>query len=360
MIESVFWDAGVFTPIISRELGLDEDFISDNDFHLSRFNEITFERLSVALKKAAEREPRFLGDFGLYVNIEDSRRRSIDDASSITIFSRLDSDGVLTFEVGIREPCLVAESEAKEAVMPLLRSSNVELFEVEYEVYSADGDYMAFELGIPPSWTMGKALNLVDLIGLIVGPDQATPNSPAGAFALLISGHPEALMGQPESVFLEIKEKGYGFQNENQKHEYAMDLAALANTERGALLVIGMKTVRNGAGQDVVSGAPGCAVGSLSVDAYGQIARQRVVPPVEGLEIHLFEYMGRHMMALMIPAQPGYLKPFLVKGGVTVEGRTSGASFTIPTRIGDARWNMSAEAVHSLLVAARVALSKSE
>lgn len=139
-----------------------------------------------------------------------------------------------------------------------------------------------------------------------------------------------------------------------------MDMAALANTEKGALLIIGMKTSKNKAGQDVITSAAGCSVGSLSIESYNQIARQRVVPPVTGMELHLLEHLGRHLMAILIPPQPEYLKPFLVKGGVTLEGRTNGASFTIPTRIGDARWNMSAEAVHSLLVAARVALAKSE
>lgn len=135
-----------------------------------------------------------------------------------------------------------------------------------------------------------------------------------------------------------------------------MDLAALANTEQGGLLIIGMRTVRNEAKQDIIAGIPACIRGSLIPDQYAQIAKQRIVPSIEGIVFHLADYHAKHLLAIHVPPQPDYLRPFIVRGGVTAGGNTSGASFTIPHRIGDTRWNMTPEAIHSLLVAARIAL----
>ncbi|MEU7995842.1 hypothetical protein AB0B83_10950 [Micromonospora sp. NPDC049060] len=360
MIEWVGWDSDKCAGALGQRLELGEDFSPHSPDHLSSLGKMTVAELSEALAPVAESEKGELREATLFISLADRRRRPSDEPASVTFYFRFDAEGRLVGEVGILDPWMQVEAEAETAIGPLIRSYGVKILRTDYSEYQSSGNYMEFRFQYPNSWTIEKALALAELIGLIVGPDQIDPSSPAGAFSLLASGHHEGLIGQAESSFLEAKEKGYGFQNENQKHEYAMDLAALANTERGALLILGIKTAKNAAGQDVITGAPGCSVGSLSVETYTQVARQRIVPPITGVEFHLLEFSGRHFMAILIPSQPEYLKPFLVKGGITLEGRTNGASFTIPTRIGDSRWNMSAEAVHSLLVAARAALAKSE
>ncbi|MEV4721717.1 hypothetical protein AB0J94_31395 [Micromonospora noduli] len=359
MVESVFWDSPACDLVLRDRMQLEDGVVPEDKSSILRLEDLTMSDLDAALKQAAD-EGASLKNAAIYLVLEERDRRSVDDPSRLTTILEYDTDANLTLEVGVRDPWTAAEPQAENVVSPFLRSNGVALRSTKFDSYSADGDYMAFTLRLPSLWTIRRALSLAKLIGLMIGPEKATPDSAVGAFALLISGRPEGLLGQLESSFLEVKERGYGFQNENQKHEYAMDLAALANSEKGALLVVGLKTVKNNAGQDVIADIRGCTIGSLSVDAYGQIARQRVVPPVEGLELHLIEHLERHILAIMVPAQPNYLKPFLVKGGITLGGRTSGASFTIPTRVGDARWNMSAEAVHSLLVAARAALARGE
>src|SRR5262249_47273790 len=110
---------------------------------------------------------------------------------------------------------------------------------------------------------------------------------------------------------------------------------------------------------DVIRGVPGCSPGTINVEQYAETVRSRIVPNIDGLDMRIVDWGGRHLLAMYIPPQPHYVQPFIVKGGVVKADKVSGAAFTIPRRIGSSRWNLSAEAVHSLLVAARLALAQS-
>jgi len=138
-----------------------------------------------------------------------------------------------------------------------------------------------------------------------------------------------------------------------------LDIAALANSPTGGVIAIGFTTVRDSAGRDVIRSVPGCGAGSINVEQYVEVVRSKIVPSIEGLDMRLVEWNGRHLLAIHIPSQPHYVQPFIVRGGVVKSDKVSGAAFTIPRRIGSSRWNLSAEAVHSLLVAARLALANS-
>jgi predicted HTH transcriptional regulator len=62
--------------------------------------------------------------------------------------------------------------------------------------------------------------------------------------ALIESGHFQELIGVIEDQRLECKAAPYLLQEEHQKQELAKDVCALANAERGIIL-IGVKTARN-------------------------------------------------------------------------------------------------------------------
>ncbi|MBL6277216.1 hypothetical protein JMF97_13715 [Micromonospora fiedleri] len=246
------------------------------------------------------------------------------------------------------------------AIGPLLAANGGELLKVNWHKDGGDGPYVQLKARFPLSCTVGQMVALSAIFESLISNDSIAPSSPGGAFALVVSGMPDALLGQPESRWLEVKRKGYGLENDRQKHELAVDLAALANCDDGGLIVIGLSTSKGAGGQDIISAANGCAVGSLIVDQYSEVAKNRVVPAIEGLDIRVIGHKGKHFLAALIPPQPEQFKPFLVRGGILNGDRVSGAAFTIPHRVGSEKWNVSAEAVHSQLVAARIALRKGQ
>jgi hypothetical protein len=182
------------------------------------------------------------------------------------------------------------------------------------------------------------------------------PSAMDGAHALLLMGRPEVLLGQPESAWLDAKRKGYGLQHsEVEKYEYARDLASFANSETGGLLVIGLSTTKDDSGMDIISEVTPCKPGSMNTQTYAHVAHAKVVPPIEGLEISPIRLDEGELLVIRVPPQAEYLKPFLVAGAI-INDKVSGSFISIPQRRGTDKWNMSPAAIHSLLVAARVAL----
>ncbi|MGW5579359.1 AlbA family DNA-binding domain-containing protein [Micromonospora chokoriensis] len=296
-------------------------------------------------------------DAAILSDVERNQSRLMLDYRDSTIdYFNLEDNGNLSLEVYAYYPLARTYGEVESIVGGLLRARGVRLLEASFTENPHEGDTLCIRLTVPSQWRVRQALDLGGIVRRALRFSQMDPRSPTGAYLLLMSSLPEGLLGQPESIWLEAKQRGYAFQNEMQKHEYALDIAALANTRLGGLLVIGMRTERDEAGRDVIVEVAGCEAGALTVDTYNQVAKSRVVPDIEGLEMHLTEWNSRYILAIRIPPQPDYLKPFIVRGGTVTGERVAGSSFTIPRRVGDGRWNMSAEAVHSLLVAARAAL----
>ncbi|MCA2219528.1 AlbA family DNA-binding domain-containing protein [Jidongwangia harbinensis] len=285
----------------------------------------------------------------------------ITERSRLNLFTYHDEWGLIQ-ELEVSGPLISEPAEIAETVSPLLLAHGASL--VRDPIYKESGSGLRGErpfvrLEIRPSleFTVGAQVRLSDLVREILTARSMSPTTPFGAYSLVLAGMQEALLGQAESVWLEVKSKGYGLTNDRQKHELACDVAAFANTEKGGLIVIGLATRKDGARQDLIGEAPGCAPGDLNTEQYVEAIKNRIVPPIEGLDIRVSESRARHFLAIYVPPQPRYLQPFLVKGGVVVNERWTSAAFTITNRVGSDKWAMSAEAVHSLLVAARAALA---
>jgi Putative DNA-binding domain len=98
--------------------------------------------------------------------------------------------------------------------------------------------------------------------------------------ALLRSGQGGALVGLYESQILECK-RTLAATSEHDKLEFAKDIAALANSETGGLIVIGMATKRDRIGDRIVSVQP---IGThLNPRRLRGIIDRRIYPPVDGL-----------------------------------------------------------------------------
>jgi hypothetical protein len=174
--------------------------------------------------------------------------------------------------------------------------------------------------------------------------------------ALLRSGQGGALVGLYESQILECK-RTLSPGSEHDELEFAKDIAALANSETGGLIVIGMATKRDKIGDRIVAVQP---VGTpLNPRRLRGIIDRRIYPPVDGLIVESSGRgitQGRSLLFCLVPPQPQELKPFLVHGAV-IGKRVEGAFISIPRRRGEDTIQTSPASIHSFLVAGKALLS---
>ncbi len=100
-------------------------------------------------------------------------------------------------------------------------------------------------LSIPKSgWTVEKALHLADSADTLLRAVGVGAFSRDVVVQVLRAGHPEALLGQPESICLDVKRQHYDFSGAAGKITLAQDVARVANAEQGGVLVVGMRAAR--------------------------------------------------------------------------------------------------------------------
>lgn len=153
--------------------------------------------------------------------------------------------------------------------------------------------------------------------------------TPSSGLALLLGGHPQAFIGLYESSWLEVKRAPYDLSDDAHRLELAMDVAALANSESGGILVIGLATKKDRDGDRIVSVTP-TKLELISPGKHRQLLDRLVYPAIAGLELHRVSYgtAGLGILAIEVPVQPEQLKPFLVSGTL-VRGKVRGGFFTL-------------------------------
>jgi hypothetical protein len=97
-------------------------------------------------------------------------------------------------------------------------------------------------LSLPLSgWTVDKAARLVDnAVGLLAALSTGEFNRNV-ALQVLRANHPEALLGQHETVYLDVKQSHYDLDTPHGEIALAQAVARFANAETGGLLVVGMR-----------------------------------------------------------------------------------------------------------------------
>jgi hypothetical protein len=254
-------------------------------------------------------------------------------------------------------PYIKSAKEALAVLQPITRHYGLK---VAIKRISGRRDGHEFDVSFTPdsAWTVGHTVELKQLIYECLSFETHNPRTPNGAYLHVISGRPELMIGQAESNWLEAKGEPYRLKDNAQRYELALDLASMANTDTGGLLLVGFTTQRNSSNDDVISAVVGCDPTLIKPDQYFDAVKDKLVPRIVGLDIQCVSWGNGVLLAIRVPAQPEYLKPFMVRGGVVSENRISGSAFTIAQRTGTAKWSLSAEAVHSLISAGRLALSR--
>ncbi|WPP32024.1 ATP-binding protein [Streptomyces sp. CL7] len=221
--------------------------------------------------------------------------------------------------------------------------------------FCGPAESLVMRLNVPLSWTVLQYGGFADTVSMLLQHDRVNLKDPAGAYALVSAGAPALLLGETESEWLEVKRENYGVAVESQKYEFACDVASFANSDLGGLIVIGIASERDSSGNDVLTRVTPCRKGSMQVQRYMQILRDRLIPAVEGLRIDVISIASGDIVTVYIPPQPEGRKPFIVKGAM-VESKVSGSFFSIPHRRGSDKWAETPEEIHSMLVAARAVL----
>jgi len=178
--------------------------------------------------------------------------------------------------------------------------------------------------------------------------------SRSSARELLRSGNPHALIGQPESIWLEAKTTHYDLSRLQGKVDLSLAVAKFANNPVGGLVVVGLRTKRvpNGEAISAVTPVPRNAGDGRR---YRHVLGSHLYPPPEALEIFTVDSGEGQLVVIDVPPQPEESKPFLVHGAI-VDGKGHGAFIGIVRRDGDDSIPTTAPMIHATLAAGRALL----
>jgi hypothetical protein len=191
----------------------------------------------------------------------------------------------------------------------------------------------------PPDATAGDALKFGDEAGVLLRVSRGDAIPKAVALDLLSAGRCNLFYGQPESNWLEAKAEPYDHLIHKGKgdwrFELAKDVAALANSPEGGIIVLGMSTRDSGNG-DIINGHREFDLKRVESSVYRKHVSQLIYPDVVGFEVRRIEgsEKGRGLAVLVIPPQPESSHPFLVQGLVS-EQKLMGRHLLLPVRRGD-------------------------
>lgn len=148
-------------------------------------------------------------------------------------------------------------------------------------------------------------------------------------------GDLEALLGERECAWLDVKSGIYPLDQPKGPEELVKDVAAFANTPHGGLLVVGF-TTRKEHGEEIVEALNPVPRRLIDLDRYRQVIATRVLPALREVTV---EWIGREndlgVLIIDIPAQPRSSQLFAVPAptGTTEVSQTAVA---VPVRRGDA------------------------
>jgi len=176
--------------------------------------------------------------------------------------------------------------------------------------------------------------------------------SPSTALDLLRAGRGDLLSGQPESAWLEVKAVPYDLDDRNVRFELGKDVAAMANSREGGLIVLGMsneKKRRKGE-VDTVGAYNEFDLKRAKRQRYRHLVANLVYPMLTGFDVELIEgsEKDRGVAVLVIPPQEETKRPFLVQG-VIDDGNVLGRHVLLPWRRDDEVDAMDSVALHARL-----------
>jgi hypothetical protein len=196
-------------------------------------------------------------------------------------------------------------------------------------------------------WLLGDEAQAL----LRAGEDDELPRS--AVLDLLSAGRWDVFKGQSETDWLEVKGEPYDHLEpklgDNWRYELAKDVASLANSPGGGIIVLGMFTKDRGDG-DVIQGHREFALDRVKASTYRRYIAQLVYPRLRGFEVRRIRGKsdGHGLVVLVVPSQPDASRPFVVQGAIS-DRKALGAHVLVPARREDDTALLTAEAIHTRL-----------
>lgn len=329
---------------------------------LDQISDLTFGETAHAFCKALESgSPDFL-DGALHIRVPTAERAlgiSLGYSRLAPILSETDHDLITIWvtngevrgaDVSACLPVIMDASSADDILNATLQPHRLRISNFWFD--RSDGIPQAsLTIDIPQEMSMIEAAFHCQLVIALLHGGSEVVDSPLAIYQKLSGGKWEALIGQPETDWLEAKQKMYGTQDPRQRFELALDVASLANLRSGGLLIIGFGTSKDPYECDVITDVRGTSRLEVSIPKVQSIINSLIHPTLDRLLISVFHNDGREVLAILIPPQLTELQPFLVKGSAINEDHLYGHGFTWVTRNNAAKQVISAAEVHRALSA---------
>lgn len=171
---------------------------------------------------------------------------------------------------------------------------------------------------------------------------------------LIRGGHVEALLGQPEGDWLEVKRQHADLSTDVGKIRLAQWVSQFANAPGGGVVVLGLATKNQGSGDVITQVSPLPRVSGVR-RKYAQAIDTKVIPPIEDLRVEVIAHEDGDLILIEVPPQSEENKPFLVHGAV-IEGKAHGTFFSIVRRRNDEMASTHPANVHANLTVGRAFL----
>ncbi|MEV7099302.1 hypothetical protein AB0M80_41400 [Amycolatopsis sp. NPDC051045] len=147
-------------------------------------------------------------------------------------------------------------------------------------------------------------------------------------------GDPEALLGERECVWLDVKDGVYRLEQPKGPEELAKDVAAFANTRDGGLILVGF-TTRKEYGEEIVEALNPVPRKLIDLDRHRQLIATRVIPALREVSVDWLDCgNGLGVLIIDIPAQPQSSQLFAVPAP-TGTSEVSKIALGVPVRRGD-------------------------
>lgn len=300
----------------------------------------------------------------LWVDLDPDRLYPWEKKTVLGIGITYDDADEYVAEFSLHTALGMSQRAAREAILSIVESSGFVLKRIKAE----GGEMPSLEEYGQHRWTcwvseFPKAAKFGDLFALRNALSQAVfllqdvISTPYLALRMVQLGQAQELLGLQESEWLECKSSPYEFKKAHEalwKHELAEDVTQFANNEAGGLLLVGFRTNRK-SGVDTIERIAPVPASDTRLQMYRDVLKRRIHPPISRLIVESFPWKNGYIICIFIPPQRYENQPYLVSGMV-VAGRYIRSGFTIVRRQGDSSIPVTAEEVHSTLVAGRAFL----
>lgn len=266
----------------------------------------------------------------------------------------------------IEIPCsLHSESEVTldfliERINPLIKRKHLKFAGDEYSTYYPTEEIFFSHISLsteddssPCSQFIKDAQEVQALVNAL-GTNGLTPSTLAD---IVRAGQSEALLGQTENQWLEIKSEHFYPETPKGKFRFLRSVVQFANTDEGGILLLGAKT-ESRSGVDVIekiTPLPRSQETSKRKEQYKSALTDAVFPPIKNLSIEEIQLDSGSMMIFLIPPQPEELKPFLIHG-IEEDRKKNNQYISFVERNGDAVYTYTPQSIHSMLAAGKALL----